>query len=279
MTELSSDVRRVLPHLSASSYDQFRRCPAQWEYVRVKGIKIAPGITAPIGSGLHGAAEANFRQKIITGEDLPKSDMVDAAVSAYKKRVMEEGVFVTREEKSMLKEIVADGVNQTKDYTEALADEAVAEYNPAAVEWFLSYHDPDLPIPWVGYVDIATTDGRIADWKTAGKKWNTGREHSETQGTVYRKLYAFDQGHEPEEVAFDVFHKSKNGVQRDKRVTVRTDEDWEALKHGANTMIKMVSAGLFPPCAPGSWNCSPKYCGLWWVCKHIPERLRRIPNV
>jgi hypothetical protein len=269
----------VLPHLSASSYDQFARCPAQWAYVRVDGLRLPPGIAAHVGSGLHGAAEADMRQKIVTGVDLPADALADAAVTTYRARLERSGVFLPRDEAAAAPRLLAAGLDRAAALGRAFATEAGPAYRPAAVEEHLACQDPDFPLPWVGTLDLRTADGAVVDWKTAGRRWPAGREHRETQPTVYRQLYRAQAGREPAALSFEVFVDAAAGPTRDPRPTQRTDGDWAALRHGARTMVRMVAAGLFPPAVFGSWWCSPRWCGLWWVCKHIPERLRRLPNV
>lgn len=269
----------TLDHLSASSYGQFFKCPAQWDYVHNQGIKIPPGIAAHVGSGLHGAAEVNFRQKIVTGVDLPASDLADAAVTKYRERVEKDGVLCTREERPALGRLLSEGVDRAVKFSRVLAATVAPLYRPASVEQFVKYQGPDSPVPWVGYIDLTTADNKLVDWKTAGKRWPKGREHRESQATVYRKLFRADRGIEPASTVFEVFFDSKDGAKRDDRTTVRDDADWVALQHGAGIMLRMIDHGDFPPCVPGSWNCSPTWCGLFWVCRHVSERVRRLPNV
>jgi hypothetical protein len=277
-----SDEMRIDPgllhHISPSSFDQFSRCPAQWAYVRLEGLKIPPGIAAHVGSGLHVAAETNMRQKIVTGLDLPADDLADAAVTGYRARVEKEGVFFSVDERPAASRLLEAGIDRAAAFGRTFAEVAPG-YRPAAVEQRITYQDPGLPIPWMGVLDMRSADNRLVDWKTAGRRWPSGREARETQATVYWRLFCAETGAPPEEIAFEVFVGGKGGVDHDRRPTTRGEEDWEALQHGARTMVRMVGAGIFPPAVSGSWWCSPKWCGLWWICKHIPERLRRLPNV
>jgi hypothetical protein len=47
----------------------FQRCGEQYRRRYLENEIIPPGISARIGSGVHKAAEINFRAKIQTGED------------------------------------------------------------------------------------------------------------------------------------------------------------------------------------------------------------------
>jgi hypothetical protein len=276
--KLDARTREILRHLSPSSYDQFIRCPAQWELVRIEGIKIPPAIAMLVGSGTHGAAEVNFKQKITSGVDLPVADFKDAAATRFRQEAEKSGVSVPRDELPALKRLLSDGRDRAIRFAECMAKEVAPTIQPIAVERMITIQDPSLPIPWVGVIDVAT-DTTLVDWKTAGKKWPAGRENRETQMTVYNQMYQFEYGLSPE-LGFGVFSdNTKSGALYDYRMTERTSDDWKALCRGAETMIRMIQADLFPPCPPGSWNCSQTYCGLWVVCPHISERLRRLPNV
>jgi len=275
---MDARTREILRHLSPSSYDQFIRCPAQWDLVRIQGIKIPPAIAMLVGSGMHGAAEVNFKQKITSGVDLPVADFRDAAATRYRQEAEKAGVSVPRDELPELKRLLVEGKDRAVRFAECMAKDVAPTIQPIAVEHKVLFQPPDLPIPWFGVLDIATRSA-LLDWKTSAKKWTEGREHRETQPTVYDALYRFEFGTVPT-LGFGVFTDStKFGPIYDLRETTRTPGDWESLQLGARTMIRMVQAGLFPPAVPGSWWCSPKFCGLWSVCQYIPERLRRLPNV
>ena len=30
---------------------------------------------------------------------------------------------------------------------------------------------------------------------------------------------------------------------------------------------ELFSLGVFPPCAPDSWACTPEWCGYWQLCR------------
>ncbi len=269
----------VIAHLSPSSFDQFVKCPAQWCYVRVEGRKMPPGIAAHVGSGLHGAAEASMRQKIVSGVDLPGGHLSEVAAEAYKAKIERDGVFIPRDEQAGARQAIADGVGRAAGFARAWGHDVAPDYQPAAVEERTNLEDAALPIPWVGIVDLRTADDRLVDWKTAGRRWPAGREARETQGTVYWRLFRAITGREPREVAFDVLAESKAGPVRDRRPTERDADDWAALQRSAAVMLRMIAAGLYPPATSGSWWCGPRWCGFWWTCEHISERLRRLPNV
>ncbi len=64
--------------LSASSVTTFLRCGTQWMFAYVDGAKAPPSLRAIRGIAAHAAVEVDMRQKMVTGMDLPVSDMLDA---------------------------------------------------------------------------------------------------------------------------------------------------------------------------------------------------------
>lgn len=120
----------MITHLSASQLGMFQRCGEQWKRRYLEGEVIPPGIAARIGTGVHKAAEANFRFKMETGQDWPLDAVQDAAAEAYDK-ALSQGVFISPDEAPGAKLAMAEG----KDTAVALATlfrrELARPYSPA----------------------------------------------------------------------------------------------------------------------------------------------------
>ncbi len=52
----------------------------------------------------------------------------------------------------------------------------------------------------------------------------------------------------------------------------RQDRDWANLLLRIHLMLTQIHTGLFPPCDPGAWICSPQWCGYFWTCKYSIKR-------
>jgi hypothetical protein len=50
--------------------------------------------------------------------------------------------------------------------------------------------------------------------------------------------------------------------------TTRGPEDWANLLRRIYLMLTQIHTGLFPPCDPSAWICSPQWCGYFWTCKY-----------
>ena len=69
----------MIKHLSISQLGMFQRCGEQWRRRYLDEEVFPPGIAARVGSGVHKAAEINFKSKMQTGEDMPLDAVQDAA--------------------------------------------------------------------------------------------------------------------------------------------------------------------------------------------------------
>lgn len=74
-------------NLSASAIKKFQTCPEQFRRQYVKGQWDRWSASSVLGNAIHGAVEANFRQKIVTGADLSTSDLEFAYLESFDEEV------------------------------------------------------------------------------------------------------------------------------------------------------------------------------------------------
>jgi hypothetical protein len=268
----------MIDHISISQIDMFFRCGEQYRRRYIEGERVPPGIALHIGTGVHKAAEHNYRQKILTGEDLPAAQLQEVAVDAYAKSLDKQGVMFTAEERPAAKKILGESADVVSGLTVVLREKVTPEIQPALIEESMTLDVPGLDVPFLGIVDCYSRDGRLSDLKTAAKKWSQDKADSESQPTLYRKLIKARTGSYPLKITFDVLTKTKTPAHQ-QLVTERDDDDFAILVRKAKIMLRMVSAGIFAPAEPGSWSCSAVYCGFWASCPLISPRLKRRPNV
>ena len=265
-----------MEHISISQINMFYGCAEQWRRRYIEGDMIPPGIAAAVGTGVHSAGELDLVQKIESGVDLPVDVLTDAAAQGYEKK-LSDGVFIPRESMSTAEKDLAAGLDQTVALTRVFAGEIAPRIQPALVEAKAYLDVDDMPIPFLGIIDCLTKDHRLSDLKTSKSKWSQAKADSELQPTLYRKLVKQMTGEEPREIAYDILVKTKT-PQCQVLNTTRNDEDFDALKSRAKLMIAQISAGIFPPAEVGHWKCSPKWCGYYWTCAHIPAHLKVLPK-
>ena len=259
-----------IKHISPSSVDTFFRCAEQWRRRYIDNDKRPPGIAAHIGSGVHGAAEHNHKQKIQTRKDESLSVLQDAARDSFLKR-FDEGVHVAPDERKGQDQLKSEGIDAATKLTGVYREQAAPQIWPSLVEQFVYLDVDQLPIPILGILDLATEDGAVLDLKTTSRKWTQAQADSNTAMSVYPMLYQQQTGEIPTRLGFEVFVNTKSPQHQQLQV-VKDQEDFDLFVKRASIMIEMVELGVFPPAQAGSWVCSHRFCGYWWECPHISRR-------
>lgn len=256
----------MLESIHQSHLGMFLRCPAQFERRWINGEIIPPGIAARRGSSVHKAAQINHEQKLRSRKDLPVDSLQDAARDEYVRLVKDKGVFIPKDQVSEKDKLLAAGMDAstrlTKLYREALAP----MIQPVMAEKYLTV-DAGLDLPLAGTVDVLTEDNWLPDLKTADKSKIAGEAENSLQLTFYAGLVANDTGRWPEKVSLEILVDNKTPKLQSLETT-RGPEDWKNLLLRVQLMIAQINTGLFPPCDPGAWICSPKWCGYFDSCKY-----------
>ena len=65
------------PHLSVTQLKMYLRCPLQYKYRYIHGLRIPPTGAITLGKSIHSALEENYSQKIETHQDLPLDHVTD----------------------------------------------------------------------------------------------------------------------------------------------------------------------------------------------------------
>jgi hypothetical protein len=261
--------------ISASQIDMFFRCGEQYRRRYIENEKIPPGIAAYIGTGLHGAAEVDFKEKMKTGEDLPAALLKEVAAETFQKKISDEGVFIPHEERASAKQDIADG----KDMATKLVDpflEFAKPVQPALVEHRCVIDVPEIP-PILGFIDLYTADKRLSDIKTGGRRWAQDKADTATQPTVYREMVRRELGEVPLRYTIDCLVTTKT-PKYDPVETTRIDADFDALVVKIKAMMGAIQAGIFLPSDPTAWMCSRKFCGYYLTCPYIPAHKKTIPK-
>ena len=262
-------------HISISQINMFGRCAEQWRRRYLERDIFPPGIAAHVGSGVHFAAEVNYRPKIDTGEDQPLDVLTDAAAEKYEQKVRD-GVFIPREQRASAMSDIAKGKDRAVSLTRVYAGVIAPTMRPAYVEERVELEVDGLPVPFLGILDCLGVDNHLSDLKTSSRKWNQSRADHELQPTLYQQLVKELTGAPPTAITFDILVAAKR-LAAQRVLTTRNDEDFAILIQRARLMIKQIDAGIFPPAQPGAWICSPKWCGYWWSCPHIPPHKKILP--
>lgn len=260
----------MIRHLSASSIGMALRCGEQFNRRYIQGQIIPPSIAMGTGTGVHKAAETNFKQKIVSHEDLPIGDMTDAARDAYVNSFVD-GVFIPPGELSEKSKQLNEGLNNAIRFTKALRQDVAPGIQPEAAEEFIKM-DIGLDVPLLGYIDFRDKE-HIGDLKTAKRSWPKNRAAEEIQTPAY-KLLARELGLELP-VRYHVLVLLKSEVKIQTPQPKITEKHIDGLKAKAAIVLKMVKAGVFPPADRGAWNCDPRWCGYFTSCPYVGNGSKR----
>lgn len=253
----------TISHISPSMLGLFCRCQEAFHRRYLEGEIIPPGIAAITGTGMHKAAELNFTQKITSGEDLPLSDMQDAARDGYME-ACQKGVFVPKDEEASFRTDLAKGLDRSVQLTKLFAERVAPTIQPVASEQKMQALHPALPVPFLGILDVRS-EHAIHDLKTSSRKWSAGKEDGQLQPPIYRYLVQENLG---TTLPFSFHVVSDKDVQEIPAVTGQGDI--EPIVMRAKALLLSMQTGTFLPAEPGHWMCSPKWCGYFWSCPCVP---------
>jgi hypothetical protein len=259
------------PHISASQLSMFETCGESYRRRYVEGERIPPGCALLKGSGVHGGAKVNFRQKKESHRDLPKKDIVEAAVAEYEARINKDGYLLTPEEISVGKDKI---LGATKDDVASLsglyATDVAPRYQPVLVEELQRILLPGA-YDLVAVLDLADDQDNVIDIKTAAKSKPENEVAISEQLTMYALVHKALTGRMPKSVRLEALISTKiPKVQT--LIGSRTPAHFQALVSRINTMIDALGKGVFIPCQPGHWKCQPAYCGYAPTCRYYVNK-------
>jgi len=242
----------ILDHVSHSQLNQWLRCPRQWEFRYVKGLKMPPSGALIEGGCYHKALELNFRQKIASFEDLPVDECLDAFSDEWERRLVEEE-FIEWE-------------NRTPGFHKDEGISLVTEYmastsftvQPAKVEEAIVTEVAG--VKFVCVPDIEDVKKIVIDHKTAARAYRQEDVDKDLQASA--EAFALDR---PIMFQNHIAVKTKvPKIQVIKSFRIRTDIDWWAKL--AAQVVAHMKTGIAPP-NPNGWHCSPRFCGFYGVCR------------
>lgn len=264
------------PHMSPSQLDMYCRCPEAYRRRYMEKEIIPPGMAILKGKSFHGGAELNMRQKIESHRDLPVKEIVEAAVADFDAQTHGEFALTEEERSRGSATVVGEAKDDLASMVEAHAKLQAPEYQPVLVEEKVRILLPNGTHDLLGIIDLADDKNRVVDFKTAGRKKSQSDADGSVQLTVYAAAFRARMGHAPDEVRLDTVVQTKTKTYRDVTVSDRTDDDFAALSNRINAVTSAVNAGIFTPAAPGSWNCSQKWCGYWSTCPYVNSQRKAL---
>lgn len=259
-----------MKYLTQSMVGTFQRCPAQFERIYVNGERRPPSISARRGSSLHKSAEINHSYKLHSPDDLPLDVLQDAARDEYMRLVKDEGVFIPKKDVGGKVRLLNDGLNATIKLTALYHAEVAPAIHPALVEEKIEF-DAGLTLILSGIIDVFTVDKWLPDLKTADKSKSQNFADSSIQLSLYAALIHHRTGSWPTKLSYEVLVNNTTAKLQSLETT-RGPTDFSALLIRLDVICQQIFSGIFPPCDPGAWICSERWCGFYQSCKYSSKR-------
>jgi RecB family exonuclease len=241
-----------LRHVSASQLGMYQRCPRQWAYRYVLGLKVPPDGGLLVGSGVHHAAEQGMLHKLETGDN-PEPDMAATAAAEYVDEICTSGEVRLEEGQAP-----SDLVDKAVRVSSMWASEAAPSVQPVEVETTFNILLAGIPV--TGRLDVVTPTG-VVDWKTSGKSPN----RDDQARSVQTEMYAAASGGEGLSYVYLV-----DGARTQKvvHVDLMQSEVQQAAKLAESTVGECsqgMALGVWPRNRMG-WHCSRRWCGYYERC-------------
>ena len=270
-------------YISASQIGMFLRCPRQYYFRYIKGLKRPPSLSMIVGTAMHKSAEVNYAAKFKTKKPVKLATALDACSDEFQAKKGEAEKVGKKEEGAEKDRAIA--------MSKAHYTEIAPLYQPvAAPELEFKVAVPGLKKKLLGYIDVIVSPianvGKktekvlnkrvIRDNKTSGRKFDKLAVEISSQMTAYAHAHNVLFGKLPDAVGLDIMIAKKDTtiVEVQLATTTRTAEEVARFAETAVQVDKGISAGSFPPCDDAK-ICS--WCGYRSICQ--PQASKRVAMV
>jgi len=240
-------------YLSSSQVNRYLKCGMQYKFRYIDGIIRPPGIAMAAGSSVHRALEIALKEKMKTSS-VPLSLIEDAWWESW--RVIKKDIEDWEEDENTVE-------GQLRKLVKVYHSTKLPEILPLEVEkrFWISVGKSNVPV--VGYIDLIDQpeNKTIVDHKVVGRSKQQREADSSLQLTLYSKAMQIPK------VRFDCLVRGTKTPTVKTLSSQRTQADLDWLEHLFDKVAEAINKGIFMPCDPSSFACSPKYCGYYELCK------------
>jgi len=245
-----------LPHdyISPSQVAMYLRCPKQYEFRYIEGLKRPPGVALTEGKSHHVALEMNNTQKIESHEDLPTKQIVECFQDTFsdQSKGIEEWEDETKDT------VIERGTGLLNIYMKEMAP----EIQPVAAEeqFTIPLQINDEAVDVNGFIDLEQEGPVVSDYKVVKR----AKSEADAADDLQLAIYAAATGATRTE--FICLCKAKTPKVVTAGVPVTEGQTlWAA--EVIRGVVKAISAGVFPLRNPAGWECSERFCGYWHICR------------
>ncbi len=272
-------------HLSHSQIEMYLKCPRQYHFRYVLDEKRPPGVAMTLGSGAHAAVETTHHHIVDHKVPAPVETVLAVFSDRFDKQA-EEVPETEWQDEGMDKGTIKDaGVRLVALYNKNFAPLVQPQVHKGVRGIEKRIEVSVAGVPMLGFIDLIDTNAdavmspeerallqghgkdvpeifrtAVVDFKTKTKS----AAQSEIDGSFQLTFYSYAEGISM--VRYDqLLRQKKPKVKR--MHSQRTRKDYAWMHEIVSSVATAISAGIFPPCAPDSWVCTPKWCGFWGMCR------------
>ena len=249
------------PQRHQSDLSKFEFCPYAFYQEEFDGKRGLGSFFSCRGNGCHAARKCNLRQKIKTREDLPLSEMQDAARDEIIRLINEERVDLKGPELLGKNKKSAAGhiIDSTVKLVRADRDRLQRLIQPVQVEVTQTIILHDWPFNLGMTMDSVDEDGYIDDLKTSKQVWTLQKAEEAYQPKVYKRGYRAHHRRDPKGFKYQwlAISPKRHSIRAGEIIVDPSDKEIIAVLNRFEAMDKCIRAGAFPPTHQTNWKCSP----------------------
>lgn len=272
-------------YLSASAVSTLLKCPRQYEFRYVKGLTKPANKSLALGSVTHEAFETYYQDYLITNERFTGKELAELTLDV----IIPE--WVGNNETTMDTADLNDINKVVPDIVENYADKVGAYITPVSTEQEVLF-TLECGVPMKAYIDLVRVrgeDGRgIVDYKTSNKAWTLSRLQNSLQFMLYSYATGIPDvqiqnivvpGKGRKVVMQDSAFRVNDSVNTQGSYTYDVGTSFHVFGHAfesnqkqyleslIESCARLITSGIFTPCGPDNWWCSPAWCDYWPLCR------------
>lgn len=259
-----------LDHISHSQLNMLLRCGEQYRRRYLLGEIMPPSGAMVLGSCGHKAEEKNFKQKIESKSDIPLEEVKEEFSSVWEEKKYEIEWKKEDLDGKSVKQVEASEKDRGISLVDVFHREQAPAIQPAFVEEKFEVKFEGGYPKLIGFLDNITDEELILDYKFSKKSPIKDDILNDSQITAYDFGYRAKFGKKPKGMKkiWSVSTKTPKTVMQ--TTVPREDAQIQRFMLRLEKAMEAIEKEIFLPAAPGSWACSPKWCGYYSSCKLKP---------
>jgi len=239
--------------LSYSAYSMYLRCPSQYMYRYLEGLKMPPASNLILGRGTHKGIEVGFNEHLQTGRH-PKLAIVEQAAA----EAIDEEFRQVPPSEIEWKDDTIKLVNAYDPVRLSVLPESVEE------PFELTLKDSSYKI--TGRIDLTTKENSIVDLKTSARTPAEDVAEKSDQLNLYQ-VARQAMGKEPQTLEIHALVRKAKPEVKVFWSKPRTSEQSGALLQNIEKVSLLIRTGIFTKASEDAFGTPCSFCGYYELCR------------